>query len=205
MPGADRDHERDRDDQRPSAGAGRATTSAARSREPPHRLPVQVGDRGRPAGRRAVGDDPAAGELDHPVGDAGDLAVVGDDEHGGARLVGLLVEQLEDLHAGAEVELAGRLVGEQDRVAGRERARDRDALLLAAGELVREVPQRARASPTRSSISAATARASPRPATSAPNSTFSSAVSAGNRLKVWKMKLTVWRRKREQLAPRCAG
>ena len=48
------------------------------------------------------------------------------------RLVGLLVEQLEDLHAGAEVELARRLVGEQDRVAGREGPGDRDALLLAA-------------------------------------------------------------------------
>ncbi len=70
-------------------------------------------------------------------------------------LVRLLVQQLEDLHAGAEVELAGRLVGEQDRVAGRERARDRDALLLAAGQLVREVVQarrrarRARASRSR--------------------------------------------------------
>ena len=54
--------------------------------------------------------------------------------------MGLRVQQLEDLHAGAEVELAGRLVGEQDRVAGGERAGDRDALLLAAGELVRKVP-----------------------------------------------------------------
>ena len=54
---------------------------------------------------------------------------------------GLLLEHAEDLDAGAEVELTGRLVGEQDRVPGRERAGDRDALLLAARELVREVAQ----------------------------------------------------------------
>ncbi len=47
----------------------------------------------------------------------------------------------EDLHTGAEVELAGRLVGEQDRVCGRERACDRDALLLAARQLVGIVVQ----------------------------------------------------------------
>ena len=44
--------------------------------------------------------------------------------------------------------------------------------------------------PTRSSIWAAMPAASGRPATSAPNSVFSSAVSAGKRLKVWKTKLT---------------
>ena len=48
----------------------------------------------------------------------------------------LLAQQLEDLDAGLEVELAGRLVGEQHRVAGRDGARDRHALLLTAGELV---------------------------------------------------------------------
>ena len=63
------------------------------------------------------------------------------DQDGRAELVCLLVQELEDLDAGAEVELARRLVGEQDRVAGRERAGDRDPLLLAAGELVREAVQ----------------------------------------------------------------
>ena len=37
--------------------------------------------------------------------------------------------------AGGLVEIAGRLVGDQDRRVGRERARQRDALLLAAGKL----------------------------------------------------------------------
>ncbi len=63
---------------------------------------------------------------------------MGHDEHGLPRL-GLLPQQLEDRHTRAEVELARRFVGEQDRVAGGQRARDGDALLLAAGELEREV------------------------------------------------------------------
>ena len=49
------------------------------------------------------------------------------------------LQPLEDLHhldAGAGVEVAGRLVGEQDRRLGHQRARDRDALLLAARQLV---------------------------------------------------------------------
>ena len=50
-------------------------------------------------------------------------------------------QQIDDLLAGGLVEIAGRLVGEQDRRIGRERARQRDALLLAAGELRRIVMQ----------------------------------------------------------------
>ena len=48
-------------------------------------------------------------------------------------------EQIDDLPAGGAVEIAGRLVGEQDRRIVGERARDRDALLLAARELRRIV------------------------------------------------------------------
>ena len=47
------------------------------------------------------------------------------------------LEEREDLEARARVEVAGGLVGEEHRRARDERARDRDALLLAAGELVR--------------------------------------------------------------------
>ena len=46
-----------------------------------------------------------------------------------------LAEELEDLAAGLRVEVAGRLVGEDDGRLRDQRARDRDALLLAAGEL----------------------------------------------------------------------
>ena len=58
-----------------------------------------------------------------------------DHDHRLAVVLDRLVQQLEDLAAGLRVEVAGRLVGEDDCRAGDERARDRDALLLAAGEL----------------------------------------------------------------------
>jgi hypothetical protein len=45
------------------------------------------------------------------------------------------LEQLEDLAARLRVEVAGRLVGEDDRRLRHERARDRDTLLLAARKL----------------------------------------------------------------------
>ena len=48
-------------------------------------------------------------------------------------------EQIGDLRAGLAVEIAGRLVGEQHGGPRRDGARERDALLLAAGELARIV------------------------------------------------------------------
>ena len=60
--------------------------------------------------------------------------------------------------AGAEVEVAGRLVAEDERRVLRQRASDRDALLLAAGELVREVLHAlAEARPSRAAPSASSA------------------------------------------------
>ena len=49
------------------------------------------------------------------------------------------LQQSQDLLARLGVEIAGRLVGEQQRRVGDDGARDRDALLLAAGELARVV------------------------------------------------------------------
>ena len=60
----------------------------------------------------------------------------------------------------ARVEVAGRLVGEEQRGRVDQRARDRDALLLAAGELVRQVLLAARARPTAASAARARARCS---------------------------------------------
>ena len=45
------------------------------------------------------------------------------------------LEQIDDVRAGVAVEISRRLVGEQDSRRVGERARDRDALLFAAGEL----------------------------------------------------------------------
>ena len=129
--------------------------------------------------------------------DSPDLAVVGDDQHGCALLVGLLVEQLEDLDAGVEVQLSCGLVREQDRIARSEGPRDRDPLLLSTRELVREVLHPLVQSDPAEHVASDLAGLIAAAGTSAPNSTFSSAVRAGKRLKVWKMKLTVWRRKRK--------
>ena len=65
-------------------------------------------------------------------------AVVGDQDDRAARRVEL-VEEGHDLGARMAVEVAGRLVGEDQRGFGDERAGDGDALLLAAGQLGRLV------------------------------------------------------------------
>ena len=91
------------------------------------------------AGRRLVAHQPALVEREHPAAHLVDhLAVVGDDEHGGAGAVDP-VEQLHDPDRGLGIEVPGRLVREQQRRMVDERPRDRDALLLAARELVRIV------------------------------------------------------------------
>ena len=83
-------------------------------------------------------DEPVR-EADHAARSGGERQVVRD-EHDvvpDSRLSSSM--QLDDAAAGARVEVARGLVGEQDARAVREGARDRDALLLAAGELGREV------------------------------------------------------------------
>ena len=50
-----------------------------------------------------------------------------------------LLEERHDLASGLRVQVSGRLVGEEDRRIVDERPRDRDALTLSAGELVRLV------------------------------------------------------------------
>ena len=87
-------------------------------------------------GAGLVADQAAVLERDHAAAHRVDhLAVVGDDEHGRAGAVDP-VEQLHDPDRGLGVEVSGRLVGEQQRRVVDEGARDRDALLLSAGELV---------------------------------------------------------------------
>ena len=87
--------------------------------------------------RLAVLDDEAVTEHDEPVGHRRGLLIVGDHDHRLAEVVDGAAQQLEHLGRGLGVEVAGRLVGEDDRRARDERPRDRDALRLAAGELAR--------------------------------------------------------------------
>ena len=84
-------------------------------------------------------DDLAAGDPDHPLGHPGDRGVVRDDDRQRAQLAVHALEHLEHELARRVVERAGRLVAEQHVRALGHRARDRHPLLLAAGELRREV------------------------------------------------------------------
>src|SRR6185503_4896784 len=86
-----------------------------------------------------VAHDLAAVHGDHALAQAVDDAfVVGSKEDGGAEVVDLL-EDLYDLEGIDRVEVAGRLVGDDHVGLVDYRAGDGDALLLAAGELAREV------------------------------------------------------------------
>ena len=89
--------------------------------------------RGAPVARRAVRHHHAVAERDDPRAVLGDVVFVGDQHHGDAALDIQPLEQSHHLDAGPRVEVAGRLVGEQDRRVVDQRARDRHALLLAAG------------------------------------------------------------------------
>ncbi len=73
------------------------------------------------------------------VGALGGAGVVGDHHDGLAVLLVERRQQVEDLVAGLAVEVAGGLVGQQQRRVGDDGAGDADALLLAARELARIV------------------------------------------------------------------
>ncbi len=93
------------------------------------------------AAGRLVAHELALIELQHAAAHLVDhRLVVGGDEHRGAGAVDP-VEQPHDVDRGLGIEVAGRLVGEQQRRVVDERPRDRDALLLPAGELVGHVVQ----------------------------------------------------------------
>ena len=86
----------------------------------------------------AVLDQHSVPHHGDPVGDLGDHAEVVGDEHDGGAVLGLqLLEQLQDLRLGGDVERGRRLVGDDQRRLERQRHGDHDALALAAGQLVR--------------------------------------------------------------------
>jgi len=87
---------------------------------------------------RSVALDQAVAQAHDTARVARNVFLVGDDDDGVALLVKLL-EERHDLLAGAGVEIAGRLVGEDDGGIVDEGTRDGDALALAAGEFVRPV------------------------------------------------------------------
>src|ERR687883_203818 len=85
-----------------------------------------------------VAGEPPVLEGDHALAHLVDhLAVVGDHEDRRPRAVDA-VEELHDPDGRVGVEVPGRLVADEERRVVHERPRDRDALLLAARELVRK-------------------------------------------------------------------
>ncbi len=104
------------------------------------RLGVVLARVGKELQRRGRFHDLALVHHHHAVGQVGDDAhVVGDQHDGRVELVAHLAQQLEDLGLHRHVQRGGRLVGDDQRRVQRERHGDDDALLLAAGELVRVV------------------------------------------------------------------
>src|SRR5262245_7154307 len=84
--------------------------------------------------------DRAVAEHDTATRIAGDLGLVGDDDDGDPLPVEV-AKEAHDIGGSLAIEGAGRLIRQQQLWIVDERARDRDALLLAARELLRMVAQ----------------------------------------------------------------
>ena len=118
-------------------------------------------------------------EAQHAVGHAGDRRVVGDDDGGRAELRLTRAMHFEHHLAGDVVERAGRLVAQQHVGPLGDGAGDGDALLLAAGQLRREVVEAVGRARRASSASSGAIGSS---AISVTSATFSRAVRLGIRL-----------------------
>src|SRR6185437_5696693 len=94
------------------------------------------------AGARLLLDDRAGVHDAGAVADgAGQLEIVGDEEHGQAALAAQVVEDRHHLRLGGDVESGRRLVGEQQLRLRQQRGGDHHPLQQPAGELVRELAQ----------------------------------------------------------------
>ena len=82
--------------------------------------------------------DQTVAQMHRAPGVRGDVALVRDQNDGVAALIQIF-EQRHDFFAGFGIEVAGRFVGQNDRRIVHQRARDRDALTLTAGQFVRLV------------------------------------------------------------------
>ena len=123
-------------------------------------------------------------EVQRPPRAIGGVRIVRDHDDRLAVIAIERLQQIEDLVAGLAIEIAGRLVAEQQRRVGDDGARDADALLLAARQLTRVV---LRAIGQPDDLQRDRRRASCRSAfesfvSSSGSSTLRSAVSTGSRL-----------------------
>jgi hypothetical protein len=76
------------------------------------------------------------------------VTIVSDGDDGFAQLAGQVMQDLPDVGRGVAIQIAGRLVGQDDQRVIGQRPDNRDPLALAAGELVRVLCPRVRADRT---------------------------------------------------------
>ena len=155
----------------------------------------------RPCGARAISQRRAGrgAEQQHAVGPRRGGARMRHQHAGRALVAHLRDERVEHALGGGRVEVAGRLVGQDQARPVHQRARDRDALQLAARELLRQALGQALAGRPRRA-SPRPARASSRPSSSSGSATLSCTLRCGSTWKAWNTKPSFSRRSRA-----CAG
>src|SRR5204863_6655774 len=77
--------------------------------------------------------------LEDPITSRRQIGIVRDDDGRQSALAMALAHELEDAFAGLEIKITGRLVRYEQHGLREQRARDRHALLFAAGKLIRKV------------------------------------------------------------------
>ena len=92
------------------------------------------------AERATVLHDLAVAQADHPLGLLRDVGLVGDQDHSPSFFVQAR-EYSQHVLGGVRVQVAGRLIGEDQRGVGHDRPCDRDPLLLPARQLRRLMMQ----------------------------------------------------------------
>ena len=122
---------------------GHAQHDARRGEQPAQQVLADVGPADEPEQdhrRNTVSGDVCDMRPSRSVNGAraalGHADVVRDNQHGRSQALVQIVNQLQDLRAGVRIQVAGGLVGQQDRADKRQRPRDRHALALAAREFV---------------------------------------------------------------------
>ena len=200
---ADRDPERR---QQACARAARRGCARRRGRDRawvlwPRRLQAELreplDERARPSGRRGGRGRSRRGSAPSPITStrsayAAAFASWVTSTIGLAAVDARAPQGVEDPEAGREVEVAGRLVGEQERRAGDDRARDGDALLLARGQLIGAMALLAGQLDQRDRVADPVGERRPErgswPAIVNGRPTFSTTFSSGTRLNDWNTK-----------------
>jgi hypothetical protein len=85
--------------------------------------------------RQLVSDHEAVAEMNLSISAGGDIGIVGDHDERGAGFALASRKQVENMLAVDRVEVAGRLVGEDDGRVENKGAGKSDALLFSAGKL----------------------------------------------------------------------